>query len=135
MVSLKTVNAVCQDALVYKAASAAVPCKDTCKIVDSKGFVQTTPDRKSLMTIQTPQAFERKLYINSIKYANSMGAVYTDDCQLVEAMGRQVKLTQGEYKNFKLTTQEDLVSARAMAKWMGERRHANRYRLRRTQAR
>lgn len=114
MVSLDTINAVCRDALKYKAATAAVPCKDTCKIADGRGFVQATPDRRSLMAVQTPQAFERKLYVDSWQKAAAAGRLYTDDCQLVEAAGARVKLTMGDYRNLKITTPEDLLLARVL---------------------
>lgn len=115
MVPLETVNAVCRDALAYGAATAAVPSKDTCKLAAPGGFVESTPDRSRLMAVQTPQAFERELYIRCLKQAEAAGAVYTDDCQMVEAAGHRVKLTEGSYQNFKLTTPEDLLLARAMA--------------------
>lgn len=115
MVSLDTINAVCRDALKYKAATAAVPCKDTCKIADAGGFVQATPDRQTLMAVQTPQAFERKLYVDSWRKAAAAGRLYTDDCQLAEAVGERVKLTMGDYRNLKITTPEDLLLARALA--------------------
>jgi len=35
----------------------------------------------------------------------------TDDVSIVERMGKPVKLTMGDYENFKLTTPEDMVVA------------------------
>lgn len=107
-------DAVCEDALSYGAATAAVPCKDTCKLSDAEGFVESTPDRSRLMAVQTPQAFKKELYIYAAEKARSKGRSYTDDCQLVEAAGGKVKLTPASYRNFKLTTPEDLLLARAM---------------------
>lgn len=105
---------VCEDALSYGAATAAVPCKDTCKLSDSEGFVESTPDRDRLMAVQTPQAFKKELYVYAAEKARSRGRSYTDDCQLVEAAGGKVKLTPSSYRNFKLTTPEDMLLARAM---------------------
>lgn len=107
-------DAVCVDALSYGAATAAVPCKDTCKLSDRGGFVESTPDRDRLMAVQTPQAFKKELYLYAMEKARSRGKRYTDDCQLVEAAGGKVKLTPASYRNFKLTTPEDMLLARAM---------------------
>lgn len=112
-VSLALVEAVCRDALAFGAATAAVPSKDTCKLADRESFVESTPDRGRLWAVQTPQAFQRELYLYAAEKARAQGLDCTDDCQLVEAAGGRVKLTRGDYKNLKLTTPEDLLLARA----------------------
>ena len=106
-------SAVCRDAVAYGAATAAVPSKDTCKLSDGEGFVESTPPRERLMAIQTPQAFEREMYLYAARRAQAAGLSYTDDCQLIEAAGGQVRLTLGDYRNIKLTTPEDRQAARA----------------------
>ena len=106
-------GAVCRDAVAYGAATAAVPSKDTCKLSDGEGFVESTPPRERLMAIQTPQAFEREMYLYAARRAQAAGLSYTDDCQLIEAAGGQVRLTPGDYRNIKLTTPEDRQAARA----------------------
>lgn len=113
--SPELIDAVCEDAVSYGAATAAVPSKDTCKLSDRAGFVESTPPRERLMAVQTPQAFKKELYLYAVEKARVRGMSYTDDCQLVEAAGGRVKLTPGSYRNFKLTTPEDLLLARAMA--------------------
>ena len=119
----EVVDAVCRDALEYGAATAAVPSKDTCKLAGPDGFVESTPDRERLWAVQTPQAFRRELYLYGLERARALGRSYTDDCQLVEAAGGRVRLTKSGYQNFKLTTPEDLLLARAM---VGERSGAMR---------
>ncbi len=123
LVDPATVEAVCRDALEYGAATAAVPSKDTCKLAGPDGFVEGTPDRDRLWAVQTPQAFRRELYLYGLERARAQGRRYTDDCQLVEAAGGRVRLTKSGYHNFKLTTPEDLLLARAM---VGERSGAMR---------
>lgn len=107
-------EAVCRDAMEVGAATAAVPSKDTCKLMDDNGFVESTPNRERLMAVQTPQAFRRELYVQAAVLARSQSKSYTDDCQLVEAAGGRVKLTPADYQNFKITTRSDLFLARAM---------------------
>ena len=75
------------DAMAFGAATAAVPSKDTCKLGDEEGFVESTPPRERLWAVQTPQAFQRELYQRALSLAREAGQSYTDDCQLVEAAG------------------------------------------------
>lgn len=56
----------------YKAVVAASPSKDTVKITDDSGFVQSTPDRSRVWNIQTPQCFEYELVKSS--YEKIIGA-------------------------------------------------------------
>lgn len=56
----------------YKAVVAASPSKDTVKITDDSGFVQSTPDRSRVWNIQTPQCFEYELVKSS--YEKTIGA-------------------------------------------------------------
>ena len=90
------------------AATAAVPVKDTIKQADQDGFVAYTQPREQLYLTQTPQAFEVDLYRDALNRASDD---YTDDCQLVEAMGHKVLLTRGSYLNIKITMPEDLILA------------------------
>lgn len=113
LVTPELIGRVCEDALEYGAATAAVRCKDTCKLGD--GFVEETPPRDRLFTVQTPQAFKRDMYLYAAGRAEDMGKTYTDDCQLIESAGGRVRLTEGDYKNIKLTTPEDLLTVRAFA--------------------
>ena len=47
------------------ACVAAVPSKDTIKIADENGFAVTTPDRRLVWSIQTPQVFDTKLIVKA----------------------------------------------------------------------
>ncbi len=113
LVTPEVVGRVCEGALKYGAATAAVPSKDTCKL--GTDFVEQTPPRDKLFAVQTPQAFERDMYFYALSRAEAAGAFYTDDCQLIEAAGGRVRLVQGDYRNIKLTTPEDLIVARALS--------------------
>ena len=115
-VTEEIIDNVCADALRYGAATAAVPLKDTCKLGDPEGFVASTPPRERLSAVQTPQAFQRGMYEYAARRARKEGLDCTDDCQLIEWAGGQVKLSQGSYRNIKLTTPEDLVTARAFGR-------------------
>lgn len=103
-----------QDARQYGAAAAAVPVKDTIKEAGPQGFIRATPDRASLYQVQTPQIFRMDLYRRAVEQALREGREYTDDCQLVERLGVQVYLSQGDYSNIKITTPQDLAVAQAL---------------------
>ena len=69
----------------------------------------STPDRSTLWNIQTPQVFEKNLYIDAMLSAIKSGVNYTDDCQLIEKMGKMVHIVKGSYSNLKLTTPDDIA--------------------------
>lgn len=96
-----------KDAVVFGGATLGVPVKDTIKMVDD-GLITDTPPRKFLYITQTPQVFKRKLYFEGIDFALEHGLDFTDDCQLVEAIGGKVYMTTGDYTNIKITTPEDI---------------------------
>lgn len=104
-----------KDALVaaqtYGAAVVSVPLKDTIKIVDSKGFIESTPDRSTLRAVQTPQVFSRELICRAYEFATELSYLGTDDASLVEAMQEQVVVISGSYENIKITTPEDVLLA------------------------
>ncbi|HHV93955.1 MAG TPA: 2-C-methyl-D-erythritol 4-phosphate cytidylyltransferase [Firmicutes bacterium] len=108
------VNQVIEAAREYGAAGAAVPVKDTIKVSDEAGFVISTPSRDRLWAIQTPQAFRCELLKEAHRQAQAQGYEGTDDCMLVEKLGRPVKLVLGSYRNIKLTTPEDMIIAAAL---------------------
>lgn len=99
-----------KDASVFGGATLGVPVKDTIKMVDD-GLITDTPPRKFLYITQTPQIFKRKLYFEGIDFALEHGLDFTDDCQLVEAIGGKVCMTTGDYTNIKITTPEDIKIA------------------------
>ena len=96
----------------WGAASAAVPVKDTIKVIDSDLSVVDTPSRDCLWAAQTPQAFRLDILLRA--HAEVSHDV-TDDAAMVEAIGHPVKLFMGSYLNLKVTTPEDLLFAEAIA--------------------
>lgn len=100
------------------AATAAVLTKDTIKVAAPDGSIQETPDRSRLYLTQTPQIFRRESYLCAMEEAEAQGWDCTDDCQLLERMGQKVYLAQGDYRNIKITTPEDLPLAQVLAQEM-----------------
>ena len=98
----------------FRACVAGMPSKDTVKLADKNDFAVSTPERKYVWTIQTPQIFEKDLIVDA--YSKLMGEEHsdvTDDAMAVErTMGVPVKMFRGSYENIKITTPEDLSIAK-----------------------
>jgi 2-C-methyl-D-erythritol 4-phosphate cytidylyltransferase len=90
------------------ASVAAVPAKDTIKIVSGDGLVEATPPRETLWMAQTPQFFRYDLLLQAHR---SCRETVTDDATMVEGLGHRVKVFMGAYQNIKVTTPEDLAIA------------------------
>lgn len=101
-------------ALEFGAAAVGVPVKDTVKLCGEDGYIESTPDRSRLWSIQTPQIFEAKAFRSAMAQARHYRRSYTDDCQLMEQAGKKVFIAQGSYENIKITTPEDIAVARAI---------------------
>lgn len=99
----------------FGVASSAVPVKDTIKKANSDGFVEESLDRNTLWAIHTPQAFRYNLIMEAHKKAADDGFIGTDDTVLTERLGMKTRLVVGSYENIKITTQEDLIIAQAIA--------------------
>lgn len=108
------IKASIQAALECGAGCVGVPAKDTIKIIDDDNYVCTTPPREFVWSIQTPQTFKYDIIMKAHSDAIQKGVEATDDASLVEIMNYKVKLVEGSYRNFKITTKEDLLFAEAL---------------------
>jgi 2-C-methyl-D-erythritol 4-phosphate cytidylyltransferase len=94
----------------HGASVLAVPVKDTVKkVIGNK--VKETVERSSLWAVQTPQAFRMSLLRKAHEKAMEEDFLGTDDASLVERIGQDVIIIEGNYDNIKLTTPEDLFFA------------------------
>lgn len=107
------ITAVCEKAVIYSAAAAAVPVKDTIKRVE-EGRIQSTVDRSNLFAMQTPQIADKALMLSALKNALDQGLNVTDECMALEAMHVRPAIVTCSYENIKITTPEDIVFARAV---------------------
>jgi len=87
------------------AAAPALRIADTVKEADDGGFVGRTLDRSRLWAVQTPQVFRYELLLRAHREVTQD---VTDDTAMVEALGEPVRLFEGERRNLKVTTAEDL---------------------------
>ena len=127
----------------HEACVVGMPVKDTIKIADEGGYVESTPERSRVWQVQTPQIFSypliKKAYEKLMDQPNikeallplpeeqisfGAGAIphfkhvqVTDDAMVAEMMlGQKVYLVEGSYENIKITTQEDLVYGEVFCK-------------------
>lgn len=113
MLTVELLNAVREDVEAFGTAVVGVESKDTVKLVSEDGFVITTPVRKLVWNIQTPQCFtclEIKEAYDAFR--KTSGVAVTDDSSVMEQFGKlPVHITKGDYRNIKITTSEDFFTA------------------------
>ncbi len=100
-----------KEATRWGSAVAAVPVKDTVKVVGGQGMVTETLDRQKLWVVQTPQVFPWDVLQRAYRQT---GIDATDDAALVERLGHPVHIFFGSYANIKVTTREDMLIAEAL---------------------
>lgn len=128
----------------HEACVVGMPVKDTIKIADASGFVESTPERSYVWQVQTPQIFSypliKKAYEKLLGQPNIKEVLLTlpeerpffgaseiprfekfdqvtDDAMVAERMlGQKVYLVEGSYENIKITTQEDLAYGEVFCK-------------------
>lgn len=99
------------------AAIPGVPVADTVKRGTSFGGVRTvaaTVPREEVWLAQTPQGFRREVLAKAV--ADGAGsAEATDEARLVELAGGRVAIVDGDPRNVKITTGDDVAEAKRMA--------------------
>ena len=93
------------------------PCVDTMKVLENKdGELVAVPgakaDRSVLYGAQTPQIFHSEILKEA--YAMPYDTAFTDDASVVEKYGKSLSYVVGERLKIKITTQDDLLLARAI---------------------
>ena len=91
---------------------AAAPVTDTIKMADADGRVSATLERDGLWAVQTPQAFRPEALRDALRSGSIDDA--SDDAQLVEAAGGEVRILDAPRKNLKITSQLDLHIATSL---------------------
>ncbi len=92
-------------------AVAAVKLKDSIREITLDGRTRNA-NRNNYWLIQTPQTFQSGLIKEA--YAHATHYNFTDDAGVLEEFGKSVFLTEGSYRNLKITTPEDLIIAEAL---------------------
>ena len=105
-------GAVCK----CNACVVGMPVKDTIKLVNREGMIESSPDRSMVWQAQTPQVFSVPLIVEAFtRQMREDCTGITDDAMVVEAqMGVKAHMVMGSYANIKITTPEDLFMAEVL---------------------
>lgn len=118
-ITVNKINEIINQVIANKAVIPGIRVKDTIKQVSGEGVVCNTPDRNSLIAVQTPQAFDygllRKGY-EAIDKSNVDETITDDSCVWERYVGESVYVIEGEESNIKITTPEDLVFGQGIMK-------------------
>ncbi len=125
LVTQENIKSVIKHAYASNAACAATKIYDTLKMSDSSMNIESTPDRTKAWGAQTPQVFKTDLYRCCAFSAEKDNLSVTDDCMLAENYGFKVRLVDCGRNNIKITTQEDLILAKAILEARGETQGVN----------
>lgn len=105
--SQELISRVVQELANYKGVIPAIPVTDTIKRASQNRIIETTIDRRDLYQAQTPQGFEYSTILAAHRQLQNMPNL-TDDASLLEHLNIPVQIIEGEVKNRKITTSEDL---------------------------
>lgn len=117
------INHCIEEVVACKACVVGMPVKDTIRMVDEDGYSLTTPDRRYVWQMQTPQCFLLSEARNAFRLMMASGDQdITDDVMVLERYGnRRSKMVEGSYDNMKLTTPEDMIIGETiLRKYLGE---------------
>lgn len=90
-----------------KAVIPAVTSKDSVR--KKEGDHTKALNREEILLVQTPQVFQSNLLQHA--YLQDYSPEFTDDASVVEKTGIKIVVTEGDYKNIKITYAEDLQLA------------------------
>ena len=117
LVSVALVRRMFDACETVEALIPVIPCVDTMKVLEKKGdelvsVPGATVDRSVLFGAQTPQVFHSEILKDA--YMLPYDTAFTDDASVVEKNGKNLSYTMGERFNIKITTQDDLILAKAI---------------------
>ncbi|MDB5193230.1 MAG: 2-C-methyl-D-erythritol 4-phosphate cytidylyltransferase [Segetibacter sp.] len=107
LVSAELIHRCYEQALEKGSAIPSVAATDSVRI--SEDGKSSIVDRSKIRLIQTPQTFRSEILVPA--YNQEFQEGFTDDATVVEAIGQQIFLIEGEYDNIKITRPLDLVIA------------------------
>ena len=115
-VSRKLISEAIRETFIHNAVVPAVRTGDTIKVEGRKGFLTRTLDRSVLWAAQTPQGFQYDLLVRAHELAREKKVIATDDAALMELLGIPVRIIEGEGRNIKITTRDELHLAELFVK-------------------
>ena len=93
------------------------PVTDTLRYIDPHGGGKNV-QRADYRVVQTPQTFDiallKRAFAQALSAPDGGGTAFTDDASVVEALGCEVQMVEGNRENIKITTPFDLLVAEAL---------------------
>ena len=91
------------------AALCVTPVTATVKrLRPARNVVWSTEDRRGLCLAQTPQVFRRDLLLSRYRALGKKALKATDEAALFDKSAVRVRVVEGDVKNIKVTTKEDM---------------------------
>ena len=84
-----------------------VPSRDSLRKIEGKKTIAI--NREEILIVQTPQVFRSSILLKA--YDQEYTSEFTDDASVVEKWGHQISTVEGDFKNIKITYQDDLEIA------------------------
>lgn len=109
LIDSELINSCLENTIKHGSAIPTVPIVDSVRMLvyDSYKII----DRNKLKSIQTPQTFYSEILLNA--FAQPYQEHFTDEASVVESIGKEIYFIEGNKKNIKITTPEDLIIASA----------------------
>ena len=115
LVSASLIERTIEAAMKHGAAIAALPARDTVKRGDALRMIRGTIPREEIFLAQTPQAFRVGVLRDALALASAESDA-TDEATLAERAGHAVYLVDGDPRNLKITTPEDVEIAERLVR-------------------
>ena len=116
LIKTSVVNGCMQTALEKGTAIPVIAIEESLRQKTDSGSVVV--NREEYLIVQTPQCFSSEVLLKA--YQQDYSPTFTDDASVVEAMGIEIQLIQGNKENIKITTPEDLKKAQVYINLMSE---------------
>ena len=110
LVSETVINNCIQSAEKFGAAIPALPMQDSLRKISENG--SQIAERNQFVLVQTPQCFQSEVILKA--YQQEYHKSFTDDASVVEQLGHNIYLVEGNKENIKITTPEDLKMAEVL---------------------
>ena len=110
LVSETVINNCIQSAEKFGAAIPALPMQDSLRKISENG--SQIAERNQFVLVQTPQCFQSEVILKA--YQQEYNKSFTDDASVVEQLGHNIYLVEGNKENIKITTPEDLKMAEVL---------------------
>lgn len=107
LINRRVISKAFNQALSKGCAITSVPLKDSLREVNSAA--NHAVNRSNFRLIQTPQTFQLDLIKKA--FERPYQPTFTDDASVFENSGHSINLIEGDYRNIKITTPEDLSVA------------------------